>query len=227
MAFSKNLRSRIFKDRIDAGRELAAQLTAHSGRDHTVVLGIPRGGVPVAFEIATALRLPLDVFLARKLGVPGNPELAFGALAADGTRILDDELVASAGISTDDIEALTAAAMQMLQQRSLAYRGTRPPLAVTAQTVILVDDGIATGASMLAAVQALRSMQPAKIIVAAPVAPRSTCERLRPPVDELVVVECPHSFFAVGQFYDRFDQTSDAEVTALLGRHSESLRHPK
>lgn len=210
----------IFANRTQAGQELAWHLRNYSHRDDVVVLGAPRGGVPVAFEVATSLGVPLDVFVLRKLGVPGREELAFGAIASGGVRILDHETVEALGLTGSDIERVTRSEKRELERRELAYRGGRPPLDVNGRTVILVDDGIATGSSMRAAIRALRQMKPAAIVVATPVAPRSTCTRLEPEVDELICLEMPEPFYGVGQFYYDFSQVSDEQVTELLDRGS-------
>ncbi len=208
----------VFEDRADAGRQLAKQLGRYAHRPDVIVLGVPRGGVSVAFEVATALHAPLDVFLSRKLGVPGQPELAFGAVSAGGGRYLDEGIVRSVGISTAQVEQITAEVRHELDRRAALYRGDRPPLQVEGKTVILVDDGIATGASVYAAVQALRQMQPAKLVVAVPVAPPATWAWLRKVVDEIVCLDLPHTFLAVGEFYEYFTQVEDAEVIELLRR---------
>ena len=208
----------IFKDREDAGQRLIHLLQAYASANNVVVLGIPRGGVPVAFEIARGLHAPLDVFLSRKLGVPGREELAFGAVAAGDGRFLDEQIIQAAGISEMQIENITRATQKTLEERSRLYRGTVAPLQVEGQVVILVDDGIATGASIFAAIRALRQKKPAKLVVAAPVAPLSTCAWLRTAADELVVTYAPDEFEAVGQFYENFAQVSDEEVVELLRR---------
>jgi putative phosphoribosyl transferase len=208
----------IFEDREDAGRRLAKELGEFANRKDVLVLGIPRGGVTVAFEIAQALQLPLDVFLAHKLGVPGQEELAFGAIAAGGGRYLEQHVIQAERISPEQIERVTVEVKQMLDQRAVLYRGDRPPLQVGERTVILVDDGIATGASMFAAVSALREMKPAMLLVAAPVAPASTCAWLQRTVDRLVCLVQPQDFYAVGQFYRNFSQVTDEEVIHLLRR---------
>ena len=210
----------IFADRTEAGRILAQHLMKYSDRDDVVVLGAPRGGVPVAFEIAKALRAPLDILVLRKLGVPGYEELAFGAVASGGTCILDRNTIEAFGLTGMDIQRVIRTEQKELERREQAYRGTRPPLTVSGLTVILVDDGIATGSSMLAAIQALREMKPAVLVLAVPVAPISTCNRLKSEVDELVCVESPALFRGVGQFYDDFSQVSDEKVTGLLERAS-------
>ncbi|HZD49045.1 MAG TPA: phosphoribosyltransferase [Silvibacterium sp.] len=213
----------IFSDREDAGRQLAKQLGAYANSENAVVLGIPRGGVPVAFEIANALHLPLDIFLSRKLGVPGQEELAFGAIAAGDGRFLDEKIIQAAGISRAQIEGITQATKAKLEERAILYRGNRPPLDVEGRTVILVDDGIATGASIYAAIRALRQMKPKKLVVAAPIAPISTSRWLRSVTDECVVLSTPGDFYAVGQFYRHFSQVSDEEVIDLFRRAERSL----
>jgi putative phosphoribosyl transferase len=208
----------VFEDRADAGRQLARQLDHFAHRPDVMVLGVPRGGVSVAFEVAMALHAPLDVFLSRKLGVPGQPELAFGAVAAGGGRYLDEDIVRSAGISNQQVEEITAEVRNELDRRAILYRGDRPPLQVGGKTVILVDDGMATGASVYAAVQALQQMQPAKLVVAVPVAPPATWAWLRKFVDEIACLDLPGTFLAVGEFYEYFTQVEDAEVMELLRR---------
>ena len=205
-----------FTDRIDAGRRLAKKLESYASRKDVIVLGIPRGGVPVAFQVANELAVPLDVFVVRKLGVPSHKELAFGAIASGGIRVLDSQIVDEVGISEVQIELISAEERQELNRRESVYRGGRSPLKLEGKTVILVDDGIATGASTRAAIAALRRLKPGMIVLAAPVAPASTCKRLRREVDDLVCLDTPESFFAIGQFYDDFSQVSDAEVTSLL-----------
>jgi putative phosphoribosyl transferase len=206
----------LFQNRQDAGRQLATLLQEFAQRPGAIVLGIPRGGVVVAFEIARALSLPLDIFLSHKLGVPGHEELAFGAIAANGSRYLDQQIIRSGRISPEEIERITAEVQQLLDRQSLLFRGARPPLEVAGQTVLLVDDGIATGASAYAAVQALREMQPAAIVLAAPVAPPSTCAWLRKFVTRLVCVREQQNFFAIGEFYQDFSQLSDEDIIGLL-----------
>ena len=208
----------IFRNRQEAGRELAARLAKYANREDVLILGVPRGGVPVAFEVATALHLPLDVFVLRKLGVPGHEELAFGAIGSGGARILNADIVSELGISELDISAATKEQTAELERREQLYRGNRPPFHVHGQTVILVDDGIATGASLRAAIHAIRKMRPAAIVVATPVAPRETCNHLRPEVDELICVQIPEPFYGVGEFYRDFSQVSDEQVVELLDR---------
>ncbi|HWZ52069.1 MAG TPA: phosphoribosyltransferase, partial [Granulicella sp.] len=208
----------IFKDRVDAGRRLAEHLGEFADRPDVTVLGIPRGGVVVAFEIATSLHVALDIFLSRKLGVPGQEELAFGAIAAGDGRFLDEQIIESAGISPAQIDRITAEVRETLNRRAAQYRGDRAPPEIPGRTILLVDDGIATGASIYAAVQALRPMHPAKLVVAVPVAPASTCAWLRNLVDQLVCLYAPVEFHAVGQFYVNFHQVEDEEVVDLLRR---------
>ena len=208
----------MFENRADAGRRLATQLGDYTNRNDVIVLGIPRGGVPVAFEIAMALNAPLDVFVSRKLGVPWQEELAFGAVASGGVRVLDSEVVGGAGISDSEIERVTATARMEVERRERAYRNDRPPLKLEGRTVILVDDGIATGSSMRAAISALRELKPARLVIAVPVVPESTCNRLEREVDQLVCLLMPESFSGIGEFYDDFSQLADAEVTELLRR---------
>jgi len=208
----------IFEDRADAGRQLAKRLEAFAQRADVVVLGVPRGGVVVAFEVATALHAPLDVFLSRKLGVPGQTELAFGALSASGERYLDEYILRTTGITNAQVEWITAEVRKELDRRASVYRGDRPPLDVSGKTVLLVDDGVATGASVYAAIQALRQMQPRRLVLAVPVAPASAWEWLRTVVDEIVCLDLPEPFAAVGGFYRNFTQVEDAEVVGLLER---------
>jgi len=209
-----------FENRAEAGRELAWQLRRYANREDAIVLGVPRGGVPVAFEIAAALGLPLDIFVLRKLGVPGHEELAFGAIASGDIRILNRDVIEGLGLTGLDIERVTQAEKRELERRERLYRGSKCPLGVHGRVVILVYDGIATGSSMQAAIRALRQMNPAALVLATPVAPRSTCTHLRPEVDELVCLEMPEPFYGVGQFYDDFSQVSDEEVEELLERAS-------
>ena len=210
--------ARPFHDRADAGRVLATQLTAYAQHPQVQVLALPRGGVPVAFEVAQALCIPLDVFLVRKLGVPGREELAMGAVATGGVRVLNDEVIRALAIPPEVLETVTAAEQQELARREREYRGERPPLEVRGRILILVDDGLATGATMRAAVAALHQQQPARLIIAVPMAAAETCEALRAEVDEIICAVTPWPFYAVGQGYDDFSQTTDAEVRDLLQR---------
>jgi erythromycin esterase-like protein/predicted phosphoribosyltransferase len=206
----------LFRDRRDAGRVLAAQMEKYRGRDDVVVLALPRGGVPVAYEVATALGAPLDVFLVRKLGLPGREELAMGAIASSGVLVLNDDVVRALRIRPDDIRRVADKEWQELSRRERLYRGDRPVPDVAGKTAILVDDGLATGSSMRAAVQALRKLQPARIVVAVPAASSSTCKDLAQEVDDVVCATTPSPFYAVGQSYWDFSQTTDEEVIELL-----------
>jgi putative phosphoribosyl transferase len=207
-----------YRDRFEAGRALASHLGGYEGRSDVLVFALPRGGVPVGFEVARALRAPLDVYLVRKLGVPGHEELAMGAVASGGVRVLNDDIVRSLGIPNHAIEAVATRELEELARRSRLYRDDRPPVAVRERTVILVDDGLATGATMTAAVRALRKESPARIVVAVPVAAADTCEQLRADADEVVCPETPEPFHAVGLWYEDFSQTSDQEVRDLLAQ---------
>lgn len=208
----------IFRNRQQAGQILASRLEKYANREEVIVLGIPPGGVPVAFEVARALNQPLDIFVLRKLGVPGHEELAFGAIGSGGVRVVNANLVAELGLSDVQVAAVIRAEQEELKRREKIYRGNRPPLEVRGRTVILIDDGIATGSSILAAIHALRQMQPAGIVVGTPVGPPDTVIRLQREVNELVCVEMPESFYGVGQFYVDFSQVSDQEVNELLDR---------
>ena len=194
------------------------RLHNYAERNNLTVIAITRGGVPVAFEVARMLKAPLDILVLRKLGVPGHEELGFGAIASGGIRALNPEIVEALRISPLDIEAVTNREVKELKRRERAYRGDRPALDVRGRTVILVDDGIATGSGMRAAVNALRQMKPARIVIAVPVAPASTCDHLRQEVDDLVCLAMPDPFYGVGQFYYDFSQVSDREVNELLDR---------
>jgi predicted phosphoribosyltransferase len=208
----------LFRDRADAGRRLAEKLTALAGRPDVLVLALPRGGVPVAYEVARALQAPLDVFLVRKLGVPGREELAMGALASGGVRVLNEEVVRALEIPDDVIDAVTAAEERELDRRERAYREGRPMPDVGGRVVMLVDDGLATGSTMRAAVAALRRLGPAEIVVAVPVGAAEACEDLSAEADEVVCARTPTPFMSVGMWYDDFAQTGDEEVSELLRR---------
>jgi len=205
-----------FRDRTEAGQLLARALDEFAGRDDVTILALPRGGVPVAHEIAGRLHAPLDVFLVRKLGVPWYPELAMGALASGGVEVVNDDVVRAYGIPPHVIHAVAEHEQEELDRRTLEYRGDRPFPALAGRTVILVDDGLATGSTMRAAVLAVRKQDPAKIVVAVQVAAIQTCEELRREVDRLVCLRTPEDFLAVGAWYDDFSQTSDEEVRKLL-----------
>ncbi len=206
----------LFRDRRAAGRALAEKLARHAGRPEVLVLALPRGGVPVAYEVATALGAPLDVFLVRKLGAPGREELAMGAIASGGVRVLNTDVVNHLGIPAEEIDLATAREQQELERRERAYRDDRPPPAVRDRIVILVDDGLATGSTMRAAVAALRQQGPGRVVVAVPVGAPETCQEFQAEADEVVCARAPEPFYAVGIWYEDFSQTTDEEVFALL-----------
>ena len=208
----------LFTDRHEGGRRLSTELADYGGRGDVVVLGLPRGGVPVAYEGAGALGAPLDVFVVRKLGVPGHEELAMGAIASGNVRVLNEDVVAATGVAPDEIERVAARERQTLLAQEHAFRGERPPVDVRDRTAIVVDDGLATGATMRAAVTALRERQAARIVVAVPTAPRETCEALRGLADEVVCASTPDPFMAVGLWYADFAPVSDSEVRELIAR---------
>lgn len=212
---------RAFLNRAEAGRFLAKKLASYAGRDDVIVLGLPRGGVPVAYEVAQRLRAPLDVFIVRKLGVPGFEELAAGAIASGGVRVLNEDVVRALPHADEIIESVTARETAELERREQSYRNGRPPPELRDRIVILVDDGLATGATMRAAVAALRRRGAAKIIVAVPVGAPETCRELEELVDEIICAIAPDFFQAVGQYYEDFSQTSDEEVRDLLKRAAE------
>jgi putative phosphoribosyl transferase len=204
-----------FADRVDAGRRLAAALD-HLGEENVVVLGLPRGGVPVAAEIAAALDAPLDVIVVRKLGTPGHEELGMGAIGEGDVRVLNDDIVATVGASPAQLTAVEAAERAELERRAQRFRGDRPRLDLTGKTAIVVDDGIATGSTAIAALQVARAQGAARTVLATPVAPHGIERRVAPYADEFVALDTPRWFSAVGQFYDNFDQTTDSEVIACL-----------
>jgi predicted phosphoribosyltransferase len=214
--FLRRTPRRSFRDRREAGRVLAEDLASYQGKDDLLVLGLARGGVPVGWEVAAALHAALDVFLVRKLGVPHWNELAMGALASGGGIVLNDNVIASLGVSDEQIRAVIDREAAELQRREHAYRGERPPADPGGKTVFLVDDGIATGASMLAAVRALRTVGPKSIVVAVPVGPSAVCEQLGQEADEVVCAIMPAGFEAVGQVFADFHQVTDDEVRRLL-----------
>jgi predicted phosphoribosyltransferase len=212
-----------FRDRVEAGRSLAELLSGYAGRDDVIVLALPRGGVPVGYEVAKALGAPLDVLVVRKLGVPGHEEFAMGAIASGGLLVLDQDLVRRLGIGRAEIERTVAAELRELERREAAYRDGREPPQLEGKTVILVDDGLATGSTMRAAALAVRQANPARIVVAVPVAAAQTCDEFRDVVDEIVCGLTPQPFQAVGLWYDDFSQTSDDEVRALLSEAAEQV----
>jgi putative phosphoribosyl transferase len=205
-----------YRDRRHAGRVLASRLERYVGAEDLVVLALPRGGVPVAFEIAVRLRAPLDVFVVRKLGLPGDEELAMGAVASGGVRVLNDEVIDEAGVPAHALEKVMARELREVQRREHTYRGDRGPVDITGRTVILVDDGLATGSTMNAAILGIRERGPTWVIVAVPIAAADTCRDLSAIVDEMICAATPEPFLAVGLWYADFTQTSDAEVRTLL-----------
>jgi putative phosphoribosyl transferase len=212
-----------FRDRVEAGRRVAELLSGYAGRDDVIVLALPRGGVPVGYEVAKALGAPLDVLVVRKLGVPGHEEFAMGAIASGGLLVLDQDLVRRLGIGRAEIERTVEAELRELERREAAYRDGREPPQLEGKTVILVDDGLATGSTMRAAALAVRQAKPARIVVAVPVAAAQTCDEFRDVVDEIVCGLTPQPFQAVGLWYDDFSQTSDDEVRALLSEAAEQV----
>jgi predicted phosphoribosyltransferase len=212
-----------FHDRRDAGRLLAEKLSAYANRPDVIVLALPRGGVPVGFEVALALDAPLDVFPVRKLGVPGHDELAMGAIAPGGIRVLNEQLVRALHIPEDRLNAVIAKEQQEFTRREHLYRGDRPRLDVRGKTVVLVDDGLATGATMVAAIKALRQQRAGRVVVAVPIAAPEICNQMRAYVDDIVCAVTPEPFYAVGLWYENFSQTSDEEVRELLKQASEHV----
>ena len=213
---------RAFPNRTEAGRLLAEKLEKYAGRDDVIVLGLPRGGVPVAYEVAKRLGAPLDVFIVRKLGVPGFEELAAGAIASGGVRVLNEDVVRAIPHSEEAIEAVTTRETAELERREQIYREGRPAPELRNRVVILVDDGLATGATMRAAIKALRQSSAAKIIVAVPVGPPDTCREIEEQADETICLSTPAFFQAVGQYYDAFSQTSDEDVRELLSQAAQN-----
>ncbi|HKG90721.1 MAG TPA: phosphoribosyltransferase [Gemmatimonadaceae bacterium] len=207
-----------YRNRTDAGRRLAAKLQAYANRPDVLVLALPRGGVPVAYEVARALGAPLDVFVVRKLGLPTRPEFAMGAIASGGVRVLDQRVVRHYGVSAEELAAVTAAEERELARREQRYRGGRPFPDVRGKTVVLVDDGLATGATMAAAAAALRAQNPTGLVVAVPVSSPETCDAFRDIVDDIICAVTPEPFYAVGLWYEDFSQTTDEEVHELLAR---------
>src|SRR5437764_1569652 len=218
---------RAFQNRIEAGRQLAEKLEKYAGRDDVIVLGLPRGGVPVANEVATRLRAPLDVFIVRKLGVPGFEELAAGAIASGGVRVLNEDVMRAIPHADQAIEAVTTRETTELQRREQTYREGRPAPNLRDRILILVDDGLATGATMRAAVKALRQRGVTRIVVAVSVGPPDTCRELEEEADETICLSTPPFFQAVGQYYEDFSQTSDDDVRELLTRSAQEISGEK
>ncbi len=214
----------VYRDRRDAGKRLAELLSAYAQRPDVLVLALPRGGVPVAYEVARALNAPLDVFLVRKLGVPGHEEAAMGAIASGGIRVLNDEVIRALRIPEQVVEQVAAREQRELERRERLYRDDRPPPDVKGRTVILIDDGLATGATMRAALRALRHQRPARLIVAVPVGARSACLELLGEADEVICARTPEPFFGVGWWYQNFEQTSDQEVHELLAQAAQERK---
>ena len=212
-----------FRDRAHAGRELADRLHPYAGRENLLILGLPRGGVPVAFEVARELEAPLDVFVVRKLGLPGQEELAIGAIASGGVRVLNDEVVGALNVDEETIAQVAAAEGAELERRERLYRGERAPAELRRRTVILVDDGLATGATMRAAARAVRAQEPERLVVAVPLAAKDACERVRADADEVVCLQTPDPFAAIGLWYEDFAPTSNEQVRELLHRSEVAL----
>jgi predicted phosphoribosyltransferase len=222
MIHTKEAKMALFRDRRDAGRKLAQKLIDYRGRKDVIVLALPRGGVPVAYEVALALNAPMDIFIVRKLGLPGHEEVAIGAIASSGVRVLNKDIVRYFNIPEALIDAVARRELQELERRARAYRGNRPPPEVEDRTVILIDDGLATGASMRAAVAGLRAHSPTQIVIAVPTAAPETCEALKPEVDKIICATTPDPFYGVSRWYENFSQTTDEEVKRLL----EASTHP-
>jgi putative phosphoribosyl transferase len=208
----------LFSDRAEAGKHLASKLQRYANKADVLVLALPRGGVPVAFEVSRELKAPLDVFVVRKLGVPGQEELAMGAIATGGVRVLNREVIKVLGISDRLIEEVASREAEELLRRERLYRGDRPAPQIAGRIVILIDDGLATGSTMRAAIAAVRQQGPARVVVGVPVAAASTCDEFRPEVDEIVCAVTPEPFYAVGEWYENFSQTTDQETHELLRR---------
>jgi putative phosphoribosyl transferase len=216
-----------FQNRIDAGRQLAGKLKKYAGRSDVLVLGLPRGGVVVAYEVAQALNVPMDIFLVRKLGVPMREEMAMGAIASGGVRVINQQVIQAWRLSDETIDAVTEKETRELKRRESLYRQNRPLPDVKGKTVLLIDDGLATGATMQAAVTALRQLHPRWITVAVPVASPETCDAFQDEVDEVICAQTPEPFFAVGLWYAEFEQTTDEEVRELMRLAEHNAIHPK
>lgn len=215
----------VFRDRRDAGRKLAQELSHYADRSDVTIFALPRGGVPVAYEVALALNAPLDIFIVRKLGLPGREELALGAIGSGGIRVLNSDVIRILNIPPEVINIVAQRELQELQRREQQYRGDRSAPDVRGRTVVLIDDGLATGASMRAAVAGLRAQHPARIVVAVPTAAREVCDAFEFEVDEIVCVITPEPFYGVGQWYEKFTQIDDEEVRRLLEQANQQLLH--
>ena len=215
----------LFNDRRDAGRKLAQKLSAYANQSDVVVLALPRGGVPVAYEVALALNAPLDIFTVRKLGLPGHEELAMGAIATGGARVINQDVVRSFNVPRGVIEAVAKQELNELERRERVFRGNRIMPEIHGKTAILIDDGLATGASMQAAILGLRAKNPARIVVAVPTAPLETCEAFKKLVDEMICATSPEPFYGVGQWYEDFSQVTDEQVQTLLKQASQQVLH--
>ena len=213
----------LFRDRRDAGKKLAQRLIAYIGREDVIVLALPRGGVPVAYEVAAALKVQMDIFIVRKLGWPGHEEMAIGAIASGGVRVLNEDIVRYLNIPETLIDTVAQRELRELERREQAYRGDRPPPQLKGRTVILMDDGLATSASMRAAIVGVRAHAPMKIVVAVPTAAVETCEALKPEVDQIICASTPEPFYGVSKWYEDFSQTTDEEVRLLLEKASQKL----
>jgi putative phosphoribosyl transferase len=216
----------LFDNRTQAGRALARQLSSYANRPEVLVLALPRGGVPVGYEVAHALNAPLDVLIVRKLGLPSHPEFAIGAIASGGVRVLNQNVLRLLHLDEATVEQITRSEQRELERREQLYRGERPAPEVRGRTVILVDDGLATGQTMLAAIKALKTRRPQRLVVAVPTAAADTCEDLRAEADEVICATTPEPFRAVGLWYEDFSQTSDEEVRELLARAQADAAHP-
>ena len=220
---TKETKIALFKDRRDAGRKLAQKLKDYAGRKDVIVLALPRGGVPVAYEVAKSLNIPMDIFIVRKLGWPGHEEMAIGAIASGGVRVLNQDIVQYLNIPEALIDAVAQRELRELERREHAYRGDRPSLDVKDRTVIIIDDGLATGASMRAAVAGVRAHHPAHIVIAVPTAALETCESLKHEVDQVICATTPEPFYGVSRWYEDFSQTTDEEVRTLLQEANRQL----
>ena len=213
----------LFKDRRDAGKKLAQKLSAYASRSDVVILALPRGGVPVAYEVALTLNAPLDIFTVRKLGLPGHEELAMGAIATGGARVINQDVVRSFNVPQGVVEAVAKQELRELERRERAFRGDRMMREVHDKTAILIDDGLATGASMQAAIKGLRAKDPTRIVVAVPTAPLETCEAFKQLVDEMICATTPEPFYGVGQWYEDFSQVTDDQVQTFLEQASQQV----